>query len=200
MPNNWPSVSTNPDEIIANTVVRALLGAIGQRGSKERMLTLSFIRLTAKALVEYSRAADADTAAHGLTNSSKGLESMGAIENCVLSLHRSLLFLDALRMRGVTKADGTALSLKPASLPVMATDTRARILALRDAISHMDERIAEGTYPVGTPIALGAHDNVLELEGTVVHLSELARWLDQVGGIAKMLAVHGVARGSRLPT
>lgn len=190
----WPHLNTKPGELIANAVVRMMLGKLGAPGSKERPLAVSFIRLTAKAAVEYTRAARADEALRApLPNPAAGIEAMGEIENCVTSLNRALLFLDGLKARGLKTDAGRRLALRPASYSVLAQGSRTTITKLRDSVMHMDERIRTGTYPTGTPIALGPHQGRLELEGVTITVAQLATWLDQLGSIASTMAIEGVA-------
>ena len=188
----WPSLSVSPEALIGEATVRLLLGGLGDRGTKTRPLAVAFIRVVARALLDINRARqNRHRQGNGLQDIIGAIQAIGDLENCILSLHRALALLDVLRSRGLTNAQGETIELKPRELPVLASDARTRLTAVRDAISHMDERIAKGEFPVGEPTATWPKGGSIILEGTELRLIELVSWLDQIASTARRLAREG---------
>lgn len=169
-----------------------LVGELGHSGSLVRPLAVSFIRVTSRAILSYRRAGQGAESADMYAR----IESAGDIEDCIVSLHRALTFLDALQKRGLTTTSGARIALKPQDLPVMTSDSRNRIRKLRDAISHMDSEIVAGHPPPGIATAPSVQSGLITLAGVSISTIELARWLDQVADVAMRLAQEGADDGA----
>jgi len=192
--SDWPELQGSPGRLIGYATIRLFAGQLGASASKERVLAISYIRLVAKAVHDFELAGSAnDAAKEPLSDFLSAIQVTDHLENCIVTLHRILLFLNALKERGILTADGGQILLKPRDAPVLARATQEKITDMRDAILHMDERIKKGEYPVGIPITLGPRNGRLELERVVISLNEIASWLDQLSEIAELLATHGVA-------
>jgi hypothetical protein len=191
----WPKLAVTAPQLLAHATVRMMVGQMGASGTKTRPLALAFVRITARALFDYDRVREANIQAHGsLPDLFRSVQAIGDLEACIVNLHRALTFLEALKNRGLTTWNGDLVPLKPRDLPALAADSRRRLVALRDAITHMDERIGKGDFPVGVPIAPQVKDGLITLEGTEIAVAELARWLNFVAGVAIKIAERG-ARG-----
>lgn len=192
--SDWPELQGSPGRLIGYTTIRLFAGQLGASTSKERVLAISYIRLVAKAVHDFELAGSAnDAAREPLSDFLSAIQVTDHLENCIVTLHRTLLFLNTLKDRGILTADAEHITLKPRSAPVLATETQKRIRDMRDAILHMDDRIMDGEYIDGTPIALSPRNGRLELESVVIRLDEIANWLDQLSEIAELLATRGVA-------
>jgi hypothetical protein len=191
---DWPTLAKSAPELLATATVRMMLGHMGVSGTKTRPLALAFVRVTARALLDYERAREASVQDGSLPDLYRSVQAIGDLENCIVSLHRSLCYLEALRSLGLVTWHGDQMPLKPMNMPVFATGARKRLTALRDAITHMDERIAKGEFPAGVPIAPQVKDGIVSLEDVEICIDELVRWLDLVAGVAMRIAEQG-ARG-----
>lgn len=189
---SWPDLSVTASELLSAATVRMFLGQLGTSGTKARPLSVAFVRMTARALHDYSRSRDSVAKLeNGSLDLLTTIHAFGDFENCIISLHRALLFLEELKSNGLTTFQGDSVSLKPRDFPVLASDARGRLRDLRDAIVHMDERIKDGASPSGVPTAPWPKDGVIELEGIRVGLSELVGWLNHVAVVAKRMAEQG---------
>ena len=189
---DWPPLKIGERELYPRAVVRMLDGELGRSGSLVRPLAASFIRVTSRAILSYRRAGQ------GMESDDvyARIESVGDLEDCIISLHRALEFLDALRARGLTTASGARIGLKPQDLSVMTPDSRRRIRVLRDAISHMDGEIVDGHAPPGVATAPTVKSGLIALAGVSISTIELARWLDQIAHVAMWLAQEGADGGA----
>ncbi|HPE12815.1 MAG: hypothetical protein KC544_12940 [Gemmatimonadetes bacterium] len=189
----WPQVQVAVPSLLGQTVVALLKGKVGASQSKERLLSVGFIRLVAKAVDEFNEGGEAVVRMRLNADLIAGVRAGSSIENCIVTLHRALLYLDAFKAMGVVQADGATIGLRPRDLPVRAPASRNRIDAMRNAIEHMDERLRNGDYPVGVPVGLTPYKGRLDLEGVSIEVQELAGWLQQLAELARRIATHGVA-------
>jgi hypothetical protein len=189
---SWPPLSVTAPELLASATVRMLLGQLGTAGTKARPLAVAFVRITARALHDYSRSRDAvaklDSGSGDLFTS---IQAFGDFENCVISLQRAVLLLEELKSNGLTNFQGDSVPLRPRDLPLFAEEPRRRLKDLRDAIAHVDEKLKKGTFPVGVPPAPWPKNGIIEFGGIKVTLKEFVGWLNQVAGIAKQLTDDG---------
>lgn len=191
----WPTIATSPADLIVLLLPRMMVGKIGAPGGRIRPLTVSFVRLAARAIADYNRAGAAATQSGPASDFlMERIEAISDLESCILTLHRSLLFLEVLRQRGLATAAGEAVPLRPANIPALATGARDRVRDLRDAIAHMDARIKSGEFPTGRSTAPWPDSQgIVTLENVKVSTAELASWLKQVADIATFVALEGAS-------
>jgi hypothetical protein len=170
-----------------------LMGKLGGRATTTRPLAIAFVRLTARALADYNRAKSNATPRWWRPDFLwRRIEAVSDLESCFLTLHRAILYLDALRRRGLTTASGDIVGLRAKDFPGL-DDARKRVRAMRNAILHTDDYIKSGEFTAGRAIAPWPHEGVITLEDTAVRLVELAEWLNQVAGIAKHIFILGAS-------
>ena len=192
MAQQVPDLADLDQGLLDKAVVRLLLGRLGSSGSPLRNLAISVLRLTAKAIHEYKLGRK--SLIQHKSNPQILLAfftAQGHFENCLQSLHRCLLFVEALRRRGPRQPSGPQALPKANQVEVLSRGVSVRLNAVRDSIEHMDERLRVGTIEVGRPIALHPTDGELQLEGTNITYAEVTRWLRQLYEIADAIAKVG---------
>jgi hypothetical protein len=179
-----PIRNTLPELRLPSRAVPALLAnyALGTRGPADttlRRLVVLFVFSADLAVKSYQRASASFE--QGMTP-----EVCEQLEVCLIFSRRALAAMD--RIAGLK--DATAIDRATRKV-VVATGKDA--VAVRDAIIHMDERVAEGDSPDGTPVlAMPSADCSEVVAGMhrvkTVHLTQLLR---RFNALALQLAALG---------
>ena len=175
-------------DIAAPVVATYLLSATFHGGLPDnyqlRSYLTNFIRSSDRAIEEYSegrRLLIEYAASHNRTLLL--LRAMSRLETAIHYLRRAHRFFDRLRVH----PEGPTIDRVPRRL----FDSYAnRIIPLRDAIEHIDERVGKGEIVEGQPIALAitADGNDLQIAEFSLSLSDLANALRHLHGFASALA------------
>jgi hypothetical protein len=186
---NIPNADDLSVSIIERATVRSLLGIFGPAGSRARNTILSFLRLVDKCAHEYRAGSERLVEFH--LSASPPLITyfrvQGHFENCLHSLHRSLLFVRALKRLGIRGPNGEQILPEFRSLSVMSRDSIARVKDMRDAMEHMDERVWKEAFPLGRHLGLHVSVEGLQLEGGYISYVEIHSWIKQLQSIAQSL-------------
>lgn len=169
----------------------------------------TYIRLVEAAFIQYKEARrlilkvwsnhsaiEIGAANHSATN----------FENCITSMHRSVLCMQ--KIRGIRAVPDDIKALFP-KRPVFAIDTVAnRLRDIRNTIQHLDDQVLNGTIPSGAPftfLATGPESPVLESDqpgqtlkvidrlaigSNELLFSDIFNWLKEMGDCAEKISQH----------
>lgn len=184
-PHGMPDLSSLHQTNVAAHIHNLVVGKSGYP-EPEAFLVVTYARLVDKALAEWSNARDALSAfMRGETPiSQKFFAAQGMVEDLVVSLHRAMLFGDAL-------AKAPATSALARGLPPSADVHRVR--NFRNRIAHGDEDLLAGKGGKGLATATPeiTHD-AIGMSGIWLSFNELAAWITQLDDFARALIAHRV--------
>jgi len=125
-------------------------------------------------------------------------------EDCINSMHRTVLFMRGIRNNREVPTD--LISLFPKKPRFTQDGVAKRLRELRDAVQHMDELLLKGAIPKDTPFALqatGPETPVLDqpnqtrtvidrltIGGYEILFTELVAWLHEMGKCAEILSKY----------
>jgi len=168
-------------DLVMRSLLRILVGQLSQKPAA--FFTRNALRLIDQAVAEYQTGTVEIRRHIRRKDIGAFLRAQGHFENCIMSMHRALEFLAALRRFG-TALDRKPLVPRSNQLDILTPGARNRIRRLRHAISHMDERLKKHPPRSGQPIALDPNNLGLTLEGVQIAWTELARWLRELYRLA----------------
>jgi hypothetical protein len=151
---------------------------------------LNLIRLVDKTLLEYEQARKhLQQYVDSGNQTSLFMRCVGHMENCIDSLHRSLLHMEGLKVslhKVRERANESLPQVAREELPKKSD--RNRVKRIRHAIQHMDERIARGKAGADiAPIGLNVKSDSVELDHEEIYFTELASWIQQIYKVAVRL-------------
>ena len=103
------------------------------------------------------------------------------VENCITALRRTIVFARHIRR------DQRSPQI-PRGLPVLSDGMVNRIDTIRNAIEHIDERIARGEMVDGATITVTVKSDSIELGGEEIYFTELADWIRQLDFLVEKLS------------
>ena len=179
-----PDLSGLNSKVILTLMLNSIFRGTKTTDAHESALVSSYVRLTDKSLLAYQSTRSA-LLEYVNAPSNRPLSALfraiDYMETCVGSMKRALLFANAI-------ADRNGQLVSP-NHPLLASDAFPRLKKIRNAIEHMDERIADGKAGPGTsaPMALLVKSDNIELSGEEISYQDLSQWLTQLHQIAEDL-------------
>ncbi len=73
-------------------------------------------------------------------------------------------------------------------MAILSGDVVSRIVTIRDAIEHIEEKIARGEVVDGDTIALAVKSDSIEFRGEEIYFTELAEWIRELDDLARQLS------------
>lgn len=153
---------------------------------------MNLVRLVDKTLLEYEQARkylQRYVDSHNRT--SLFMRCVSHMENCIDSLHRVFLHLKGL------KASLYEKTLMGEAVPQIRRDdlpknsAYKRIMRIRHAIQHMDERISRREAGADTaPIGLKVKSDSIVLDYEEIYFAELASWIQQIHNVTEHLVTY----------
>jgi hypothetical protein len=166
---------------ILNVVFRG--GGPQQRQSAA--LVRNYIRIVDHLIIEYQSARDALTSYVNTPNEVMGplFVATGHFESVITSLKRAQRFLERIkRDRAVPSVDK--------ELAVISKEAIKKVTDIRDAIEHLDEKVIKGKIEEGESIALLVKSDGVELLGTEIKYTELAKWIRELDTVSNFLSTY----------
>jgi hypothetical protein len=102
-------------------------------------------------------------------------------ENCLNALKRTIIFA-----RRIKKAQGSPQV--PRGMAILSDGVVSRIATIRNAIEHIEEKIARGEVVDGEAIALVVKSDSIEFGGEKIYFTELAEWIRELDNLARQLS------------
>jgi hypothetical protein len=164
--------------VLLASFARLLIGRYN--GRPATYLARNALRLIDQSIREY-QAANLDLRSFLQDGDIGGFfRAQGNLEHCVVTMHRALSLLTALRRSGLAAPDGSPLIYRPRELEVLTDPVKRRIRELRDAIVHSDDRLQKEPFPIGQPKALNIGNSGIDFCDVAITWDELCRWLRQL--------------------
>ena len=114
------------------------------------------------------------------------LQATDHFENCLNALHRTVLFA-----RRIRRDQGSPQV--PRGLTILSDAVMSRISTIRNAIEHIEEKIARGEVVDGDIIALTVKSDSIEFRGDEIYFTELAEWIRELDCLAGQLSTSSSA-------
>ena len=184
---NWPPKTCEMPELpkdYGETIILFLNSVIfvncGRSDYAAASYSKIFIRLCDLAIQEYNLARESLISHVSSPNMvmSHLFVATGHLEQCINAMRRALRF--ARHQNG----------LKLPRTEVISSRVENRIINLRGAIEHTDERIRDKVIQEGEFFMLAVKSNAIELDGKEILFSELAEWLKQLQELAEKVATY----------
>ena len=109
------------------------------------------------------------------------LQAIDHFENCLNALKRTIVFA-----RRIRRDQGSPQV--PRGMAILSGDVVSRIVTIRDAIEHIEEKIARGEVVDGDTIALAVKSDSIEFRGEEIYFAELAEWIRELDDLARQLS------------
>jgi hypothetical protein len=168
----------------SNHLARLILLKEGPKTRRTFNLTISFLRLADFSALEYLRARSALSSFATDRAVNRFFEGICHLENCIVSMHRALLFMQQIRRLGLLTHDGVPIVIRSKEWKVLYAQDRLR--KIRNSIQHLDGLILKGEEKIVFAVRPGEHG--LELEDALLSYSELCQWLVELNQLSKMLS------------
>lgn len=180
--NEMPDLSRLDTKLSLNVALNATLRAAGPLDRNARALWLNYVRLVDQLIWEYEAARHAlqnfvDTPNNTLSPLFRAIAHM---ETLVNTMRRAIFF--ARRMRRHKD------SPKIEKLNVLSGSAGDRLVEIRNAIEHLENKILKGKIAQGEPTTLLVQSDRLELLGHEILYRELADWAVELHDLAIELA------------
>lgn len=158
--------------------VSTMLARGGPKGRKSYCLSMNFVRILDKLVIDYGHARAAMMAHANGPNEAFGflIVAIGHFENVITDLFRALEFARCI------KHDRGSPQLGPAHASVFSAGVYGRVKAMRNAVEHWYGRIKG--LDAGTPNCLVVKKDGLDIGLTKVSYAELASWIRQLHDLA----------------
>ena len=136
--------------VMGHYILKVVFNDTGQPSNRTVLAyVVSFIRILDKAIREYNHAKEELQAyIDSASRTTLLLNATGHLETCIHSLQRCLVLFR--RMRAVNFGDSASARLLRKSVEAVSED----VPTVRNAIEHIDDRIARDEVAEGRPIAL----------------------------------------------
>lgn len=199
-PAGWPPKNpANVPELAAqkhvlSSMLNLVLRGRGLMGLPGQALQANLLRLVDKATEAYERGRR-ELLEYATTDNqtmSPLFRAVDAFEDCIISAHRSMLYVGGLKKLTPTPAlDWSVLPQAP---------DLERLRSMRNRIEHTDEDIVESRHGQGVPgnaAMLLVMDDRVELGANSITYDELSGWLEGLNALAKELSDYDPAQHSR---
>jgi len=170
--------------LASSHLARLVLLKEGPKKTGSFNLTISFLRLSDFAIVEYLRARAALTSFSTQRAVNRFFEGVCHLENCIVSIHRSLLFMQQIRRLGLLTHDGVPIVIRVKEWRVLRAQDRLR--KIRNSIQHLDGMILRGEERI--VFAIRPAERGLELANSDLSYSELCEWLVELNQLSKLIS------------
>ena len=184
----FPSIEDLEGSLRSKRQLGKMLGVHGPRKPLSSQIADGYVRLTEKAIIEYSMARDRLTAflANGVADDY--FRAQDHFETCVNAIHRAILYLDRLRRLGLRKSDRSPFIPRPRDLEILSDSVRSRVRDFRDASEHLDNDIIDGKLAPTADVGVHLGWDVAQVAGLHITYSEAASWLRQLDLFAGLLS------------
>lgn len=192
--DKWPPKTCEMPELpekYGNTFLTHLLNVVLAAGGPSDFAAAAysrnFIRLSDLAIQEYKLARKSLIEYENTPNNvfSPLFVATSHLEQCISALRRAIRFARHKNGPRLPKMD------------VISAKTAYRIINLRGAIEHTDERLQKGQIRQGEFLMLAVKSNGIELDNKEISYSELADWLTQLQTLAEQVATYRENRESQ---
>lgn len=170
--------------LASSHLARLVLLKEGPKQTGSFNLTISFLRLSDFAIVEYLRARAALTSFSTQRAVNRFFEGVCHLENCIVSIHRSLLFMQQIRRLGLLTHDGVPIVIRVKEWRVLRAQDRLR--KIRNSIQHLDGMILRGEERI--VFAIRPAQRGLELANSDLGYSELCEWLVELNQLSQLIS------------
>ena len=109
------------------------------------------------------------------------LQATDHFENCLNALNRTVVFA-----RRIRRDQGSPQV--PRGMTILSEGVMSRINTIRNAIKHIEEKIARGRVVDGDTIALTVKSDSIEFRGEEIYFTELAEWTRELDSLAGQLS------------
>jgi hypothetical protein len=147
-------------------------------------LTITFLRLADFSIIEYLRSRNALTSFSTKRAVNRFFEGICHLENCIVSMHRSLLFMQQIRRLGLVTHDGAPIVIRSKEWKVLRAQDRLR--KIRNSIQHLDGLILRGEEKI--VFAFRPGERGLEFESAQLSYAELCQWLRELNQLSKIIS------------
>ncbi len=183
-----PSLSNLETSLRGKRVLGRIMGVLGPPSARGLQIADGFVRLVERTIIEYE-----NSRRDLLSFSSKGtienyFRAQDHFETCLQLLHRSILYLDRLRLLGFRQADGKAFVPRPRDLQILSENVRYRVRKIRDAIEHLDKDIIDGKIPEDAEVAIHLGWQSVKLVDAEIRHEEISGWIVQLHNFAVLLS------------
>lgn len=178
--NEMPDLSRLEKQVSLNVALNATFRAAGPIDRNARSLWLNYIRLVDQMIWEYEAARNELQEYVDTTNLSPLFRAIAHMETLVNTMRRAILF--ARRMRRHKD------SPKIEKLSVLSGSAGDRLVAIRNAIEHLESTILNGEIARGEPTTLLVQSDRIELLEHEIYYVELADWATELHTLAIQLA------------
>ena len=178
-------------ELFRKTILTFVLSHVfqgaGAKDDSARVFQITLVRLVDKSLEDYelSRVAFSEYVSRSSNNVWSPLfRAVGHMENCFSSLERALRLA-----RRLADHEETASAFSNCS--VLAPAVRKRISKIRNAMEHIDDRVARQQINQGDLTMLFLGEDAVELQHERIEYLELAAWLRELHDLSTKMATFG---------
>ncbi len=180
--NEMPNLLRPDTKLSLNVAFNATFRAAGPLNRKARALWINYVRLVDQLIWEYEAARDAlqDYVDTPNTTLSPLFRAIAHMETLVNTMRRAILF--ARRMR--RHKDSPQIE----KLNVLSGNAGDRIVEIRNAIEHLENKILEGKITQGEPTTLLVQSDRIELLAHEIFYRELADWAIELHDLAIQLS------------
>jgi hypothetical protein len=170
--------------LASSHLARLILLKQGPKTTGSFNLTITFLRLADFSTLEYlrSRATLRSFSKERFVN--RFFEGICHLENCIVSMHRSLLFMQQIRRLGLLTHDGIPIVIRSREWNVLRAQDRLR--KIRNSIQHLDGMILRGEEKI--VFAFRPGERGLEFEGAQLSYAELVDWLVELNQLSKTIS------------
>jgi hypothetical protein len=170
--------------LASSRLARLILLKQGPKTTGSFNLTITFLRLADFSTLEYlrSRATLRSFSKERFVN--RFFEGICHLENCIVSMHRSLLFMQQIRRLGLVSHDGVPIVIRSRDWNILRAQDRLR--KIRNSIQHLDAMILKGEEKI--VFAFRPGESGLEFEGAQLSYAELVEWLVELNQLSKTIS------------
>src|SRR5262245_38090720 len=167
---------------------RVFLASAGPGYYAGAALMTNFIRVVDIAVRRYQSARDFLQRYATSPNDWFGAMAAAAadFESCLDSINRSIKFMKALRADA--QLPDHLKTLLPRTSCLLRGDVESEIVAIRNAIQHLEDDIIKGDLKEGSPFVLMPTNEGLTLGNRTISFTGLAAWIRELHSMASALA------------
>jgi hypothetical protein len=165
-----------------------LLGLHRMPSKRVRQIVAGYIRLVDKAIREYSAARRLLLEFLEAGNVDDYHHAQDHFENCIITVHRAIGFLEILRRRNLKDGFGKALVPRARELEILRENAKAQIRQFRDATQHIVEDIASEAIAENIDPDVSLTEESMVLANEQIFYADLERWIRQLHPLAYRLS------------
>ena len=170
--------------LASSHIARLVLLKQGPKRTGSFNVTISFLRLSDFAVGEYLRARSALISFAKQRAVNRFCDGVCHLENCIVSIHRSLLFVRQIRKLRLVTHDNNPIVIRSRNWKVIQAQDRLR--KVRNSIQHLDAVILKGEERIVFAIRPG--ERTIELADTDITYSELCEWVVEINQLSKIIS------------